>query len=272
MINRKLTLVTLLCLMASPMIAMKRAGSDADDVPSAKRCRIDITQDIFDAIENEDFDTTMALISIETDVNKQNPLDGNSLLLSVWLSNFTLEQRKEMYHALKSRGVDINAVASHTGSSLLHLVSLDGDVLFVRQLLLDGANPHLENYDGETPLFYVRTSAVINELVLFGADVNHQDKKGRTPLFEVANIEEHEKANALVLWGACCDLVDNKRRTAYMWQQRNFGNAYPAVKSNEIARNEIIMPTFVKGYGNPVKFLLNREKTGRIAEIKRLTS
>ncbi|KAK6342292.1 hypothetical protein TWF718_007695 [Orbilia javanica] len=55
----------------------------------------------------------------------------------------------------------------------------------VKELLTRGADPNAKDEKGQTPLFAVRSEALLDLFVAYGADPNIRDSRGRTPLFSM---------------------------------------------------------------------------------------
>lgn len=91
---------------------------------------------------------------------------------------------------------------------VIHAVSLSPEVLPL--LMAAGANVDAQNLAGETPLHRQRTNIDMTKaLLVAGADVNIQDNQGRTPLYEVSI----QVAEMLLAAGARLDVRDNQGRT-----------------------------------------------------------
>lgn len=88
----------------------------------------------------------------------------------------------------------------------LHLAVRNYKSKLIKKLLAGGANPNIENFDGETPLHYGVKSWIsfngINLLLSHGANINAKDKNGQTPLHAAAERGRPEIANLLLANGA----------------------------------------------------------------------
>lgn len=272
MANRNLLIIALMGFIASPVIAMKRAGSPIESENPSKRAKQEKfpSQAIFQAIRNESFDKFLAMANEETYPNKVDKKVGDPLLLSLWKSNFTLEQKKEGYEVLKTRGADINARDSYKGATLLHFGVSAGDKAFVSQLVQDKANINAVNKNGDTPIFYALTPEMIQECLSHGAHINHRNNQGQTVLFDFASRGQEDKIKPLAIFGIDCEIKDHKGKTAYEVETQLLGDAHPFVESNDIARNKIIMPALERSVGNAVAFVHNRAITGRTMSHQQL--
>lgn len=297
MINRKLIIMVLLCLIVSPATAMKRAGLIIEREGSfCKRPRLgdieklDMRTDapfksildgidkpekpnVFDALDDNDFYAFSSLAVTGTDPNKIDYEDGNPLSMKLWLSDCTTEQKKEGYRLLKARGVDVNAATANTGTTLLHFAAMANDVPFITEIVQDGGDIHAEDCDGDTPIFYATKPQTINELARHGADINHQNDKGQTLLFSLAGDQQSDSAKMAILWGVYPEITDDKGRTAYVKHEQKFENAHPVLKENETVRKDIIMPALaIATKNNPVSFVHNRAITGKTMSHQQLAA
>lgn len=297
MFNRKLMTMILLCLVASPAMAMKRAGVIIESEGPACKCprlsdieKLDMRTDapfksildgldkpvkpcVFDALDDNDFYAFTSLAVTGMDANKINYEDYNSLLMSLWVSDCTLEQKKEGYRILKARGVDINMPTANTRTSLLHFAAQSNDVAFINEVIEDGGDINQLNEDGETPIFYAKTPEAIHELARRDEDINYQDDRGKTLLFGLADIEQKDSADKAILWGVHPKITDNKGRTAYGRHQHRFGIANPILKKSERVRAEIIMPALEQTTKNNVaSFIFDRAITGKTMNHQQLAS
>lgn len=110
---------------------------------------------------------------------------------------------------------DLLPKGSNGGHTSLHLAAFDGNVAFVRKLILDGMDIHIRDNMGNTPMHLASQfgrSEVVRELILFGANVSIKNNYGNTPLhiatsygyIEVVKILLTNKADVLI-----CDDNDN---------------------------------------------------------------
>lgn len=272
MTNRKLLMMALMGLMASPVIAMKRAGSQNDSEKPSKRIRQGEVhpQAIFEPIYSANFDEFMVMAKQETNPNKKNLYTGDPLLLSFWKGDFTLEQKKKGYALLQAKGADINAKDFHKGATLLHFAVSGDDKSFVSQLVQDKADIHAIDKDGDTPIFYACIPEMIQECLNHGANINHRNNQGQTVLFDLASRGEEDKVKTLVIFGIDCEIKDHKGRTGYESAIQVFGDSHPFIQNNDIARNKIIMPALERSVGNTVAFVHNRGITGRTMNHQQL--
>lgn len=92
------------------------------------------------------------------------------------------------------------------------------------QLLAHGADPNIQNYLGETPLFIITESApflyLVELLIKDGADPNIPDRKGQTALMNVADLRLNlDLKSSVILYllnhGADPNLINQKGESAF---------------------------------------------------------
>jgi len=98
--------------------------------------------------------------------------------------------------ALLDGGVDVNA-ATGSGSYALNRAAVENEVEVMKILLERGANPNVQNSQGDTPLicatkFAGGKSATVKLLVEAGTDLSIQDDKGKTALDYAKAKEQHD--------------------------------------------------------------------------------
>jgi ankyrin repeat protein len=105
--------------------------------------------------------------------------------------------------ALLASGVDINARTSN-GSYALNNAAVENQVEVMRMLIDSGANPNIQNSQGDTPLFCVSKYAggkagTVKMLVEPGTDLAIKDDEGKTA-FDYAKTKDQRPA-------ICCRLA-----------------------------------------------------------------
>jgi hypothetical protein len=135
--------------------------------------------------------------------------DEYSLVGSLELINAVvygdLEEVKELTETL-----DVNE-QDELGDTALHWSVMAGDVKITKLILETEANPNLENFDGETPLFLASGVAgreMIELLVRHGADPNYINFFDETPIFQSIYNNNTESLKALLDVGANPVFVD----------------------------------------------------------------
>jgi hypothetical protein len=103
--------------------------------------------------------------------------------------------------ALLDSGVDVNGRSSD-GSYALNNAAVENHVEVMRILLDRGANPNVQNSQGDTPLICATKyaggkAATVKMLVEAGTDLAIQDDKGNTAL-DYAKAKDHQDAIALM--------------------------------------------------------------------------
>jgi len=103
----------------------------------------------------------------------------------------------------------------------------EGNLEKVTRMVEEGANVHITNDMGLTPLHFaaIRGYKDIAEfLILKGADINSQTDTGDSPLMWAAKREKSDLVELIVQKGATVDLKDNNGRTPLAWACGLFGH------------------------------------------------
>jgi ankyrin repeat protein len=103
--------------------------------------------------------------------------------------------------ALLDGGTDVNG-ATKNGSYALNNAAVENEVDVIKLLLDRGANPNVQNSQGDTPLICATKyaggkTATVQLLVDAGTDLTIRDKKGRTAL-DYAKEKEQQEAITLL--------------------------------------------------------------------------
>lgn len=114
-----------------------------------------------------------------------------------------------------------------SGDTGLHVVTARRDVLWVKFLLQNGANPNISNNEGITPLQLATRLGFIEgveELLKKGALVNVSDQQGETPLIAAVHQRSVPLVRRLLEQGADPDRNDNSGRSARDYMNLMNGN------------------------------------------------
>ncbi|WP_300450178.1 ankyrin repeat domain-containing protein [Fusobacterium sp.] len=159
---------------------------------------------------------------------------------------------------------DFPVTYSKDGKSLL-MISIENDSHNVLDMILvRGAYLEEEIEDGRTPIFYVRSSEVLNKLVIAGADINKLDNKKESVISYFIKNKPFEYSEYLVIAGANLDVENDEGWTPI----------FDAVVSGNIKLVELMLERggdFKKEdvYGNiPIFYTNNEDMLLKLLEIK----
>ena len=159
---------------------------------------------------------------------------------------------------------DFPVTYSKDGKSLL-MIAIENDSHNVLDMILvRGAYLEEEIEDGRTPIFYVRSSEVLNKLVIAGADINKLDNKKESVISYFIKNKPFEYSEYLVIAGANLDVENDEGWTPI----------FDAVVSGNIKLVELMLERggdFKKEdiYGNiPIFYTNNEEMLLKLLEIK----
>lgn len=159
---------------------------------------------------------------------------------------------------------DFPVTYSKDGKSLL-MISIENDSYNVLDMILvRGAYLEEEIEDGRTPIFYVRSSEVLNKLVIAGADINKLDNKKESVISYFIKNKPFEYSEYLVIAGANLDVENDEGWTPI----------FDAVVSGNIKLVELMLERggdFKKEdvYGNiPIFYTNNEDMLLKLLEIK----
>ena len=159
---------------------------------------------------------------------------------------------------------DFPVTYSKDGKSLL-MIAIENDSHNVLDMILvRGAYLEEEIEDGRTPIFYVRSSEVLNKLVIAGADINKLDNKKESVISYFIKNKPFEYSEYLVLAGANLDIENSEGWTPI----------FDAVVSGNIKLVELMLERggdFKKEdiYGNiPIFYTNDENMLLKLLEIK----
>lgn len=136
----------------------------------------------------------------------------------------------------------IDARDGDTGEGALHVVVKRRDSAWLDYLLARGANPNVEDRDGNTPLILAAAQGFgegVASLVSRNADLNARNRAGETALIKAVQARQDQIVRLLVTAGARLDLTDSVAGyTAldYAEQDRRAGNIRRLLKDAEETR------------------------------------
>lgn len=99
-----------------------------------------------------------------------------------------------------------------TGDAALHMVVKRRDLPWVNYLLSKGANPNIEDRDGNTPLILAASqgfSDAVRSLIASNANVNGRNRSGETPLIKAVQALNVSVVRQLMAAGAKPDMADH---------------------------------------------------------------
>jgi len=100
-------------------------------------------------------DIVRRLLDLGADFNLQNDEGDTALLRTSWRVG---NNRGALWELLKQEGIDVNHQDNEGYTALMGVSSRGLRLIFVRRLLQLGANPNLENKEGETALSFANLS------------------------------------------------------------------------------------------------------------------
>jgi uncharacterized protein len=105
----------------------------------------------------------------------------------------------------------VNTKDSGSGETALHIVTKRSDATYVRFLLSRGANPNVQDQQGNTPLLLAvgnNCAECIDALTAKRANVNLGNSAGETPLIRAVQLRNLDLARTLLTAGANPDQAD----------------------------------------------------------------
>ena len=159
---------------------------------------------------------------------------------------------------------DFPVTYSKDRKSLLMIAIENDSHNVLDMILIRGAYLEEEIEDGRTPIFYVRSSEVLNKLVIAGADINKLDNKKESVISYFIKNKPFEYSEYLVLAGANLDIENSEGWTPI----------FDAVVSGNIKLVELMLERggdFKKEdiYGNiPIFYTNDENMLLKLLEIK----
>ena len=99
-----------------------------------------------------------------------------------------------------------------SGEGALHIVAKRSDTTYLGFLLARGANPNIQDGQGDTPMMTALQSSFLSgveTLIARKANVNLANNRGETPLIRAVQLRNLEAARVLLAAGADPDQTDN---------------------------------------------------------------
>jgi ankyrin repeat protein len=162
---------------------------------------VNISDDLFEAVEKNDIEKVRYLIAIGADVNVRDSYASMSPLMMVAYDGYT-----EMARLLIEKGAEVNAKggADLDMTPLIFAASQDR-IDMVKLLIEKGANVNVKTKYGWTPLFFAATRGrtdIAKLLIDKRAEVNVQLPTGETALSEAEKTGKSDMVKLLRQAGA----------------------------------------------------------------------
>ncbi len=117
----------------------------------------------------------------------------------------------------KPGSVVVNSRDIASGETALHIVTQRRDLVWIRFLTQNGANPNIADKKGVTPLVLAVNLGIpeaVEELIRVGARVDVPNSAGETPLIAAVHRRDAGLIRVLLANGASPDRTDNSGRSA----------------------------------------------------------
>lgn len=123
------------------------------------------------------------------------------------------ENNNDVVAALNELGTTlVNSRDYNSRETALHIAARSDNAVYVRFFLQKGADPNLQDRDGNTPLMVAVNSGhgdLIEIFVAARADVNKQNNSGETPLIRAVQRRDLSMTRELLAAGADADQADS---------------------------------------------------------------
>lgn len=182
-----------------------------------------------DAVETQNVVEVRNMLNTDADVNDVYNME------TVLISASAKGHIAVVNVLLTAPDIDVNQVDFFHATALTY-ASVKGHVAVVKALLGKGADPNMQDNDGEAALAYASRHgkvAVINALLDRGASINMQDIVGETALSMASWYNKVDAVVTLLQRGALIDLATKKGYTPLM-QAIAHGVAHDSVKGHAV--------------------------------------
>lgn len=171
---------------------------EVDDVPN-------------DGVDDEELELKIIEAAREGDLDELKQLIDAGADPSIGLAFVSTADAARL---LLNAGADVSATPTAEGGTALHGAALEGVKEIVSILLDSGADPHLKNDHGKTPLhFAARENPEVGHLLLeAGADPDARDQDNKTPLHEAVIEGDSETVEVLLEADADPDARSSEER------------------------------------------------------------
>jgi ankyrin repeat protein len=118
---------------------------------------------------------------------------------------------KVMQLMTDTNGSIVNTKDRTTGEAALHIVAKNGDPVYMRYLIQKGANPNIQDANGNSPMMIAVNSGFdegVGILITYHANVNLPNNSGETPLIRAVQLRKRDLVATLLAAGADPDRAD----------------------------------------------------------------
>lgn len=118
---------------------------------------------------------------------------------------------KVMQIMTDTNGSIVNTKDRSTGEAALHIVAKNGDPVYLRYLIQKGANPNIQDAQGNSPMMIAVNNGWdegVEILITYHANVNLGNSSGETPLIRAVQLRKKDLVVTLLAAGADPDKPD----------------------------------------------------------------